>query len=634
MCGIFVSVGFPPDPDRINVVAHRGPDGSGWRVFESPAGPVALGHRRLSIIDLDDRSRQPMPSSDGRFWLLLNGEIYNYLELRSELRALGLRFRTESDSEVLLAAYQTWGTGALNRLIGMFAFVIWDDHEKLLFAARDRLGVKPLVFHSSHKGIAFGSEIKQLMGLPGFTHRINLDRAFNFLQSGVTDHASETMFSSASNLGPGRWVALDLKTWRPGNTLPIRQYWRTPLPDDSEISENDAAERFRELFLDSVRLQMRADVRVGSCLSGGLDSSSIVSAQTMLRPRSSEAVHAISAVFPGTSVDESQYIDHVVKATGVVSERVTLDPKDVFSDSEAIVRAQDEPYGSTSIHAQYHVFRRARELGVKVMLDGQGADEILGGYHGCYHFHYVRLIRELRLLELLDALNQRRSWHGLGYRRQLHSLSGRLPGPLRRLMHPPGMPTTPPPQWLNQDYFEMCLGSPPENALVQAMREDHMGPIRTLGDYCTVLTRAISLPMLLRYEDRNSMAHGIEARVPFLDHRLVEFCLRLGSQHKIVGGDTKRVLRQAMRGLLPEPVRNRRDKLGFATPEELWFKGPLREPIMRAIEETLFLYPELFNLAATRQLTRQMLDGERPFDFSLWRIVVFGIWGRTFGLSL
>ena len=161
-----------------------------------------------------------------------------------------------------------------------------------------------------------------------------------------------------------------------------------------------------------------------------------------------------------------------------------------------------------------------------------------------------------------------------------------------------------------------------------------MGPIRTLGDYCTVLTRAISLPMLLRYEDRNSMAHGIEARVPFLDHRLVEFCLRLGSQHKIVGGDTKRVLRQAMRGLLPEPVRNRRDKLGFATPEELWFKGPLREPIMRAIEETLFLYPELFNLAATRQLTRQMLDGERPFDFSLWRIVVFGIWGRTFGLSL
>jgi asparagine synthase (glutamine-hydrolysing) len=575
-----------------------------------------------------------MPSSDGRFWLLLNGEIYNYRELRSELRALGHRFRTESDSEVLLAAYQAWGAKALDRLIGMFAFIIWDDHQKYLFAARDRLGVKPLVFHTSNRGIAFGSEIKQLIGLPGFVRRINLDRAFNFLQSGVTDHSSDTMFAEASSLGPGRWLALDLKTWRPGNSLPIRQYWRLPPIDDSEISVQDAAERFRELFLDSVRMQMRADVRVGSCLSGGLDSSSIVAAQALLRPSTSEAVHAVSAVFPGTSVDESRFIDHVVAASGAVSERVTLNPEDIFAESEAIVRAQDEPYGSTSIHAQYHVFRRAREIGVKVMLDGQGADEILGGYHGCFHFHYVRLIRDLRLVELLGVLGQRKSWHGIGYRQQLLSLTGRLPGPFRRLLHPPGNPTTPAPQWLNGDYFEMRLGHPPENALVQALEQEDMPPIRSLGDYCSVLTRSISLPMLLRYEDRNSMAHGIEARVPFLDHRLVEFCLRLGHQHKIVGGDTKRVLREAMRGLLPEPVRNRRDKLGFATPEELWFKGPLREPVMRAIEETLELYPELFNLAATRQLSRQMLDGERPFDFLLWRIVVFGIWGRTFGLSL
>ncbi len=633
MCGIFFSVGFPPDPAYIDVISHRGPDGRGWRVFDSPAGPVALGHRRLSIIDLADRSLQPMASPDQRYWMVFNGEIYNYLELREELRATGVVFRTDSDSEVLLVAFQTWGAAALSRTIGMFAFIIWDDRDKVLFAARDRMGIKPLVCHASQRGLALGSEIKQLFSLPGFSRRINLDRAHNFLQSGITDHLTDTMFADAANIGPGRYLRLDLKTWRPGAGLPITDYWKPPAPDGQVWTEQDAAERFRELFFDSIRLHMRADVRVGSCLSGGLDSSSIVATQALSWPADAEPIHAVSAVFPGSSVDESRFIDMVVAKAGVTSDRVTLSPEGVFTDVEAILRAQDEPYGSTSIHAQYHVFRKARELGVKVMLDGQGADEIMGGYHGCFHYHYARLIRGMQIGELLRTLNERKQWHGLGYRAQMAPFTGRLPGPLRAALRPPGMAIPPADNWMGTELLNAHapLGG---SVLSQAMASEGFSQPRTLGEYCVILTRTTNLPMLLRYEDRNSMAHGIEARVPFLDHRLVEFALRLGDQHKIVGGDTKRVLRRAMTGVLPDAIRDRRDKLGFATPEETWFKGPLRKRVEAGIEDTLALYPGLLASDATRKFARQMLDGQRPFDFSLWRIVVFGIWGRMFGMSL
>jgi|CXWL01.1.fsa_nt_gi asparagine synthase (glutamine-hydrolysing) len=632
MCGIYISIGFPPDPKYIEAVAHRGPDGQGWCVFESPAGPVALGHRRLSIIDLSESASEPMQSTDGRHWLTFNGEIYNYLELRQELRAKGVTFRTESDTEVLLESFRTWGRGALDRLVGMFAFALWDDKEKRLFLARDRLGIKPIVYHASPRGVAFGSEIKQLLDLPGFGRRMNLDRAHNFLSNGITDHLPSTMFSDAFNLEPGHCVEFDLNTWRPGDPLPISTYWSPPFPDGVQWSEAEAAERFRELFFDSIRLHMRADVRVGSCLSGGLDSSSIVCAQALSWPPGAEKLNAISAVFPGTAVDETRFIDDVIRATGFASERVTFDPDAVMSDVDTIVRTQDEPYGSVSIHAQYRVFERARQLGVKVMLDGQGADEILGGYHGCFQFHYARLIRQLEVIELIQTLNERKAWHGLSWRAQLAPYTSRVPV-LRRFLMPPNAAITPAPDWMGSAL--LAQHEPREgSSLAQAAAHAGQAIPRSLGGYCVLLARTTNLPMLLRYEDRNSMAHGIEARVPFLDHRLVEFALRLGHQHKIVGGDTKRVLRRAMADILPTPVLQRRDKLGFATPEEAWFKGPMRKAVEAGIEDTLALYPDLLAADATRQYARQMLDGARPFDFSLWRILVFGVWGRAYGMAL
>ena len=362
-------------------------------MFDSPAGPVAFGHRRLSIIDLDLRATQPMTRETGRYWLVFNGEIYNYIELRRELQSAGVRFRTESDAEVLLEAVVLWGPTALDRLIGMFAFAIWDDTEKTLLVARDRVGIKPLVMHTSPLGIAFASEIKQLMPLPTFSRRMNLQRVHDFLSSGVTDHMPDTMFADATNLGPGRFIRLDLKSWRPGQPLPVDTYWLPPRPSPERLTEGEAADRFRELFLDSIRLHMRSDVKVGSCLSGGLDSSSIVCAQAKSWPKHREPLNAVSAGFPGTAVDESAFIRDVVATSGVRSITTTVGPETLAEDTEAVLRAQDEPYGSTSLHAQYHVFRTARENGIKVMLDGQGADELLGGYHGCFFYHYRRLIR-------------------------------------------------------------------------------------------------------------------------------------------------------------------------------------------------------------------------------------------------
>lgn len=631
MCGLFLSVGFEPSRKYIDAVSHRGPDGDGWRVFDSPAGPVALGHRRLSILDLDPRAAQPMTRETGRYWLVFNGEIYNYIELRRELQSAGVRFRTESDSEVLLEAVIQWGPAALDRMVGMFAFVVWDDTEKTLLIARDRVGVKPVVMHASEQGIAFASEIKQLMPLPTFSRRMNLQRAHDFLSSGVTDHMPDTMFADATNLGPGRFVRLDLKSWRPGQPLPVETYWVPPRPSAERFSEGDAADRFREIFLDSIRLHMRSDVKVGSCLSGGLDSSSIVCAQAKSWPKGSEPLNAVSAVFPGSPVDESAFIRDVVATSGVRSITTTVSPATLVEDTEAVLRAQDEPYGSTSIHAQYHVFRTAHENGIKVMLDGQGADELLGGYHGCFFYHYRSLVRHLEVAELIRTMKERKAWHGVSYKKQLWPFAGRLPAPLRPLLRPND--GAPPPLPILDTALMNQVSPPGRDALSTALEYEGIPTPRTLGDYCVILTRATNLPMLLRYEDRNSMAHGIEARVPFLDHRLIEFCLELGDQHKITGADTKRVLRRAMAGLLPESVLHRRDKLGFATPEETWFRGPLRPQIEAGVEATLKRYPDLFNAPAVRQHTADMLSGARPFDFSVWRIHVFGQWGEMFGMT-
>jgi len=632
MCGIWFSLGFAPDPARIDVVAHRGPDGSGWRVFDSAAGPVALGHRRLSIIDLSEAARQPMAYADERYWIVYNGEIYNYLELRDELEAAGHRFRTQSDTEVLLAALAQWGAAALGSLVGMFAFILWDTAEQSIFAARDAFGVKPLYVFATPQGVAFASEIKQLIGLSGFSARLNIARAYDFLSSGIMEHTDGTLFEGVRQLRGGECVRLDLRRWKLGEDLPIRRWYRILEPGTLDISEREAADRFRALLADSVRIHLRSDVPVGTCLSGGLDSSSIV----CLMARELEAagdgaqVNSVSACYDERSVDERQYMEAVVERTRSIPHWCYPRFEDAFALAEQITWHQDEPYGSTSIFAQWCVFDAARRAGLKVMLDGQGADEQLAGYHGCFPYYFAGLIRQRRFTTLLCAMLQRRSWHGVSFAEQARMfLVPLLPAKLARWLRRERQISVQH-NWLAGEALRPHLGRSP---LETAREGIGLPPIAGIGDLCVVLTQSSNLAMLLHWEDRNSMAHGIEARVPFLDHRLVEFAIGLGDRHKIVGGDTKRVLRRAMSGILPEKIRQRRDKLGFSTPEETWFRGPLREAVRGGVEQTLERYPGLLNPHGVRAHVADMIEGRRPVDFSLWRIINLGIWGRVFAVS-
>lgn len=632
MCGLFGSIGFEPERARIDMVAHRGPDGSGWQTYISPAGPIALGHRRLAIIDVSDAGLQPMADASGRYHLTFNGEIYNYIELREEMRAKGEVFVSDSDSEVLLRTYMLWGEEALPRLRGMFSFLIWDNRDKRLFAARDRYGIKPLYLFATSRGAAFASEIKQLLGLPGLSGSMNIARIHDFLASGMADHTAETMHDGVMQVRGGECAVVDANGSGP-LAVKVRR-WYPATAGELSLSEEDAAGRFRDLLTESVRLHLRSDVPVGSCLSGGLDSSAIVCLMSgmMGSGGGGSQVNTVSACYSEKSVDEKPFMDAVVAHAHTQPHFVFPKAEDVFQRASDITWHQDEPFGSTSIFAQWCVFEEARRAGVKVMLDGQGADEQLSGYHGGFSYYTADLTRRWQFAQLLRTMVERNRYHGTSIPEQLRFQLLRLlpPGLIGRLRRQHRALTEH--DWLGTDILRE-KGNP-GTALQLASDELGLPTVSDIRTLCMTLTYGSNLAMLLHWEDRNSMAHSIEARVPFLDHPLVEFSLALGNDHKIVGGDTKRVLRRGMKGILPEVVRERRDKLGFATPEQIWFRGPLRGLVEDGIEKTLARYPELMSATGVRKLAKEMLDGERPLDFTLWRIVNLGMWGERFGVTL
>jgi len=343
-------------------------------------------------------------------------------------------------------------------------------------------------------------------------------------------------------------------------------------------------------------------------------------------------VSTVSACYTEKSVDEKPFMDAVVTHSGARPYYVFPRPEDVFARATDITWHQDEPFGSTSIFAQWCVFEEARRAGIKVMLDGQGADEQLAGYHSSFQYYLSDLARQGRWLMLARTIGERTRMHGVPVGEQVQRLvvpllPARL-APLLRRKHRALVQHN----WLDSE----ALRPYARQSSAFQLASDLLGlpPVRDIATLCLTLTYASNLQMLLHWEDRNSMAHSIEARVPFVDHRLVEFSLMLGNDHKIVGGDTKRVLRRAMQGILPESVRARRDKLGFSTPEEIWFRGPLKGAIRDGIEATMSRYPDLLNAEGTRALASDMLEGKRPVDFSLWRIANLGMWGERFGVSM
>jgi asparagine synthase (glutamine-hydrolysing) len=581
--------------DRMSaLLAHRGPDGSGTVV----EGSVGLAHRRLAILDLSDEGCQPMTSEDGGLTTVFNGEVFNYLELREELRAAGHAFRTGTDTEVVLAAYAAWGRDCLRRFNGMFAFAILDRSRGEVFLARDRLGVKPLYYALAGDRLLFASECKALLADPGVGQAPCEPALAAFLAWGVLDHSPLTMFEGVLQLPPGHWMAVG----EDGVEGPVR-WWDlavNPGIASPPSLEADAPARLLELLTDAVRLRLRADVPVGTCLSGGIDSSTIVALIARLleteHPGSvGERQRTFSAVYGDLRFDERPFMEVAAESAGVAGAYVEPSPDRLAADLLDLVWAQDEPFGSLSIYAQYCVMRLAAES-VTVVLDGQGADEQLAGYiayQGTYMATLVRRGRFGRLAgEALGTLRHHRGFFG-GAARQLVVRRGRRG--LLRVVAPP----------------------------------IH----RYAGDLDRVLRRetvATNLPALLHYEDRNSMHFSIEARVPFLDYRVVEYLASLPLDQKLRRGVTKRVLRRAIRGIVPEAIRCRMDKMGFVTPEEVWMGRELGPIVEEVFASASFRSRPYWDADAVAADFARFRAGKAEYSWEVLRIFVTELWLRLF----
>jgi asparagine synthase (glutamine-hydrolysing) len=609
---------------------HRGPDDQGvlrfaggqvWRgrTWEDGEAEAVLLHWRLSILDLTESGWQPMTYGDGRYYLIFNGEIYNYLELRPELEALGHRFISQSDTEVLLAAYAQWGVQALQRLVGMFAFAILDTAERKLFLARDFFGIKPLYYTLATGGFAFASEIPPLLDLPGVSRRTNPQRLFQYIRHGLTDHGGETLFADILQLPSAHYLEISLDN--PRAAQPVR-YWDVDLSQRADLSFDEAAARVRDLFLENIRLHLRSDVPVGAALSGGIDSSAVVASMRYVQGQNLD-IHTFSYIADDPAISEERWVDILGKAAGVTAHKVHPQADELVADLDALIAAQGEPFGGTSIYAQYRVFRLAREAGIKVMLDGQGADELLGGYRSYVAARLASLLRQGKLGEarrLLSTPLPDVRWQGLLYQAADFLLPTRLQAPLRRWIGKDLMPA-----WANAAWFDARGVTPRSLNYTQGAEM-----LRSL------LYRALtetSLPPLLRYEDHNSMAFSIESRVPFLTPALVNFVSSL-PQSYIVGpdGTSKRVFRQAMRGIVPDAILDRRDKIGFQTPENRWLTT-LRPWVERALKsETAASIPAL-DLPAVERDWNAVVQRRRPFDARVWRWVNLIEWTRRFDVQ-
>ncbi len=663
MCGIAalfnIKSGMATDHIRrmVDIVSHRGPDDEGFVLLKSaspeyvtffggnstpqecyrssvPYAPaaeihtnndetvdIALGHRRLSIIDLYPSGHQPMCSEDRRYFIVYNGEIYNYLEVRGELVDRGYRFLSRSDTEIILHSYREWGTECLHRFNGMFAFVLFDRTKGYVFAARDRFGVKPLYYWISPNGVlAFASEIKQFSVLNGWRARLNAQRAYDFLCWGLTDHTPETLFQGVRQLRGGEY--LECKVADRAGTLKVRRWYAlNPTPYEGDF--NQAAERFRELFYDSVRLRLRADVPVGTGLSGGLDSSSIVCVVNDLL--TNEGVSEVQNTFSSCSnisrFDEREYIDEVVRHTGV-NAHYTYPPVDeLFCDLEDLTWHHDEPFSSTSVYAEWRVFKTVAETPVKVTLDGHGADELLAGYHTFFGPHFAYLLRTFRWTKLLKEVQAAQQLHGYGYGfAATRMLNIFLPEIVRQPVKRLAGKTAAKVDWLN----------------AKPLMIEEVDPQAAWGEKISDLNRFslaqllyTSMPAQLRWCDRDSMAHSIESRAPYLDYRLVEFTLGCPAEYKLSSGTTKRIFREAMRDILPEKIRNRMDKMGFVTPEEIWVRNQATEQFRGAVREAVEQSRGVLNVNTIARAER-IINGEEEFNFFIWRIISFGNWMDQF----
>jgi asparagine synthase (glutamine-hydrolysing) len=602
-----------------HAIRHRGPDDEGCFV----RGPIGLGHKRLSIIDLSDAAHQPMTNEDGRYWIIFNGEIYNYQELRQQVVQRGHILRSNSDTEVILHLYEDEGAKCLSKLNGMFSLVIWDEKEQTLFAVRDRLGIKPFYYAIHDRTFLFGSEIKALLAYGDFPVRMNEDALADYLALQFT-LGKKTLFEGVLKLLPGYFL-----TVKPGEEPRLQKYWGVDFHVDTDHTENYFEHQLLRLLEDAVRLQLRADVPVGAHLSGGLDSSTVAALASSLLD---SPVHTFSGGFKDDArYDETHYARMLAEANHSLHYEVFPTDRDFVESLPRLIYHMDEPAAGPGLFPQYFVSKLA-SANVKVVLGGQGGDEIFGGYIRYFVAYLEECIRGgiqgnqedekyvVTFESILPNLPQLQS-----YQPMLQNFwgSGLFDAPdMRywRLVHRGGD---------LGDYIDPALttgknGYCPEDAYRALFNEGQ------IGSYINRMTRfdlLTLLPALLHVEDRTSMAVSLESRVPLLDHRIVELVASMPPKIKYKGGRSKHIFRKVVQNIVPEPIYNRKDKMGFPVPLNEWYR---KEPVRG------FVMDSLGSLQARRNgfLQNVSLDGllnsERAFGRSVWGLLSLELWMQNF----
>jgi len=660
MCGIvgYFSIKNDFEPGKFaaanNLVRYRGPDDYGYITVDSELnvhewkdenlkdfayhGPIrgAVGFRRLSILDLSSRGHQPMHEGGFRYWIAFNGEVYNYIEIRKELESRGYSFRSATDTEVVLKSYLEWGSNCLEKFNGMWSFCILDKKQKKLFCARDRLGIKPFYYFFDRKHFIFASEVKQVILLLPVNLGINPAVFFDYLALGsYGNETRETFFTAVHKMLPGEFLEVDLAK---ADELNLRResWWDLPMyASNGTVDENKIYRDIQSMLEDSIRLRLRADVPLGTCLSGGLDSSGIVSIVDRINKANDNTrrhkVFVIGSIDP--SVDETHYAKMVIGNSNVEPFFEFPGPLDLEKELETFIWHHDEPLLTASIFGGWCVYKLARKGGATVVLDGQGSDELLGGYYTGPHIDLLgELVVAGRMGEFFRQLNENSVLYGTGKsvllgrlarsmgKRVAHSLlpSDFRPGVFRNAK-----------AWLNHDFVRENIARSP------LLKRDFYPKSRKFSSWVKKesyeLTRFTNLPGILRQVDRNSMAFSVEARVPFLDHRLVEYFFALPSNLILRNGYTKYAYREAMKGIIPEKIRLRTDKRGFVMPDRELLNGARH--FVKGIVERLPAASNIYDVRGIRDNILTSISHGDLYKPIVWRIINAIIWQDKFDVG-
>lgn len=662
MCGIGGIVRFNRQVGNLKaaaiqmnqLIAHRGPDGEGYLLHDANETITAFGkdtplscihsnlsyasrqpieevgeqynmillHRRLSIIDLNASGHQPMCIDDGNYWIVFNGEIYNYIEIREELKLKGCQFKSESDTEVVLHAYHTWGKKCLEKFNGMWAFVIFDKTKNMLFGARDRFGVKPFYYYKDKDVFAFASEQKALVKMPFIKTGIRSEAVYDYFVKGEIEYEPLSFFKHINELFPAHCFELQVDT---GNLREERYYVLQTTPDYTrfDITQfEDAKEQLKVLLHQSIALRLRSDVPVGACLSGGIDSSGIVSMMDHLNKSNgnTEKIKLFTASFNDVMIDESPYAARVAEQTNSVFYRVFPKADELINDLENLIYCQDVPIWSTSTYAQFRVMKQAKESGIKVVLDGQGGDELFGGYHSYFYNYWTELLKQFKLGLLHKEMSSFLPW----YLRYNFFLKQHLRfSTIRR------MPAFVQYQ-INRNYFGDFYYLNPIFLNEYKHRLNSEPVPKNLNKMLLQEFSNTRLKSYLKCEDRCSMWHSIESRTPFADDiKLIEYAFQLPSNYKIKNGVNKYILRESLRGMVPDIILNRKDKMGFATPNSTWIQE-IREAVRPYFDDSLKAYFDMHKI--NRDFNQMFNQNLGPDDTRTFKFIAFAVWKKVFGL--